>query len=112
MRRFRWEFLSSVVLGGIIALWPDGSFAQDLNPIRWTLKSESSAVKVGDKFNAQVIAAIDEGWHLYSLEQQSGGPIPTRIWMAEEQKFKLAGDIESPLAQVRFDPNFNMDTQF
>jgi thiol-disulfide isomerase/thioredoxin len=30
----------------------------------------------------------------------------------EDQKFKLAGDIESPLPQVLFDPNFNIDTQF
>jgi len=89
-----------------------GVGAQELNPIRWTIKNESSAVKPGEVFNVQVVAAIDEGWHLYSLEQPAGGPIPTKIFVDENRKFKSAGDIESPQPQVLFDPNFNMDTQF
>jgi thiol:disulfide interchange protein DsbD len=85
---------------------------QDLNPIRWEIKNESVSVKVGETFNLQVVALIDEGWHLYSPEQPAGGPIPTRILLGENQKFKINGEIESPLPQVVFDPNFNMDTQF
>jgi len=87
---------------------------QDLDPIRWSIKRADAApaVKAGARFNAQVIAAIDQGWHLYSLDQPAGGPLPTRIWIPENQKFKLVGDIESPLPQSQFDRNFNMDTQF
>lgn len=114
MRSFRLGFFFSVVLATVFALSPVDTFAQDLNPIRWSVKRENpaSAVKAGDKFSAQVIAAIDDGWHLYSLEQPAGGPIPTRIWIPEQQKFKLAGDIETPLPTVQFDTNFSMDTQF
>lgn len=114
MRNLKLRFYSLFLLTAVIILSPRIGFAQDLNPIRWSVKrvNPAAAVKVGDKFNAQVFATIDEGWHLYSLDQPSGGPIPTRIWMPEDQKFKLAGDIESPLPQVLFDPNFNMDTQF
>ena len=43
------RFYSAVVLGAMISLLPVDIVAQDLNPIRWTLKSESSAVKAGDK---------------------------------------------------------------
>jgi thiol-disulfide isomerase/thioredoxin len=59
-----------------------------------------------------VSAKIDDGWHLYSLEQPQGGPLPTRIGLPEGQDFKLAGTIGSPLPLVLFDPNFNLDTQF
>lgn len=85
---------------------------QDLDPIRWTIVKQVSPVKSGEVFKIEVAAAIDDGWHLYSLEQPAGGPIPTRITLPDDQKFKLAGDIETPLPQVVFDPNFNMDTQF
>lgn len=96
----------------ILSIFTIGISAQDLNPIRWSIKTENRAVKAGDTFKIQVIAAIDEGWHLYSLEQHEGGPIPTRISVPADQKFKLSGDIETPQPQVLFDKNFNMDTQF
>lgn len=115
MRRFGPGFFFSVMLATLFALTPVDAFAQDQDPIRWSVKRAApaaAAVKAGDNFNAQVIAAIDQGWHLYSLDQPAGGPLPTRIWIPESQKFKLAGDIETPLPQVQFDTNFNMDTQF
>jgi thiol-disulfide isomerase/thioredoxin len=88
--------------------------AQDtLDPIRWTIKTDAptASLKAGDKFGAQLIAKIDEGWHLYSPEQPSGGPLPTRIKLAEGGPFKLAGEIDIPQPQVAFDPVFNMETQ-
>ena len=114
MKKVRSILFLTALLISVIALSLTDAYAQNTDPIRWTVKKDnpSSPVKAGDKFNAQVIATIDDGWHLYSLEQPSGGPIPTRISIVENQNFKLAGKIESPLPQVVFDPNFNMDTQF
>jgi thiol-disulfide isomerase/thioredoxin len=101
-----------VVVAAFASL-PFNIFAQDVNPISWSLKkADQGAVKAGDKFDAQAIAIIQEGWHLYSLEQPKGGPIPTHISVPSGQIFKLSGEITSPVAQVVFDPNFNMDTQF
>jgi thiol-disulfide isomerase/thioredoxin len=113
MRRFSPGLFSAVVLGAVFTLSLGETFAQDLDPIRWSIKRENptSTVKAGDKFNAQVIAAIDDGWHLYSPDQPAGGPIPTRIRLAEGQPFKLAGEVEVPLAQVSMDPVFEMETQ-
>jgi thiol-disulfide isomerase/thioredoxin len=89
-----------------------GVSAQDLNPIRWTLKTAVTTVKPNETFKVQVVASIDDGWHLYSPEQPSGGPIPTRIGMPANQPFKPSGEIENPAPEVEFDPNFNLDTQF
>ena len=101
-----------VVTLGIASL-PPMTAAQDRDPIHWSIKTlGTTTIKAGEKFTARVAAAIDPGWHLYSLDQAPGGPLPTRIWLPEDQKFKLAGDIESPVPQVQFDTNFNMDTQF
>src|SRR5207245_1881728 len=48
---------------------------------------------------------------LYSPEQPSGGPLPTRIKLVEGEPFKLAGEIDIPQPQVTFDPVFKMQTQ-
>lgn len=106
------------LLLGIIALMAAGVLAIDaqenLDPIRWTIQTEEikTALKPGDKLAVQVTAKMDDGWHLYSLDQEPGGPIPTRIKMPEDQPFKLADTIDSPAPRVEMDPNFNMETQF
>jgi thiol-disulfide isomerase/thioredoxin len=69
-------------------------------------------LRAGDKFDARLVAAIDEGWHLYSPEQPAGGPLPTRITVPDGQLFKLAGEIQSPQPRITFDPNFEMETEF
>ena len=38
-----------------------------------------------------VTASLEEGWHLYSLEQKPGGPQPTKITLAADSPLKLAG---------------------
>lgn len=101
------------LLVAFLALLSNNVSAQDdLNPIKWSIKKTPATVKAGESFNLEIAAEIDKGWHLYSLEQPAGGPIPTRIKLPENQKFKLSGEIESPPPQVVFDTNFNMDTQF
>jgi thiol-disulfide isomerase/thioredoxin len=83
------------------------------DPIRWAIRIEAPAVslKPGNRFKAQLIATIDEGWHLYSPDQSLGGPLPTRIKVMGTEGFKLDGDIDIPPPQVTFDPVFKMETQ-
>jgi len=38
-----------------------------------------------------VVATLGEGWHLYSLDQKPGGPKATKIVVAEDSPFLLAG---------------------
>lgn len=84
------------------------------NPIRWSIKPPAvkGSLKPGDKFSVKLVAEIDAGWHLYSLSQPAGGPIPTRITIASSQPFKLAGNVGSPAPLVAHDPNFDIDTEF
>ena len=85
------------------------------NPIAWSLKTSlpRTFLKPEDKFTVVLTAKILEGWHLYSPEQLSGGPIPTRIALPVDQPFKLADAIDlPPVSRTEIDPNFNLETQF
>jgi thiol:disulfide interchange protein DsbD len=73
--------------------------------------SAANAVKPGDKFTGQVFAQIQSGWHVYSITQAGGGPIPTRITLPDGQSFKLAGNVSAPRPRVAMDPNFEINTE-
>ena len=78
----------------------------------WKLQDLPAApIKAGARFNLKLLAAVQQGWHLYSLKPMAEGPIPTRIWIAEGQPFSLAGAVQSPEPQVVQDPTFGMEVE-
>jgi len=83
--------------------------AQD--PTRWTLTSDftGKALESGDLIHATLNAEIDDGWHLYALDQPAGGPIPTTIKIFDGSPFTIDGEIVSPKAITRPDANFIVD---
>ena len=88
--------------------------AYSQNPINWSLKAGATTkpLKPGDRFNVQVIASIEPGWHLYAITQPAGGPTPTQITLSSGQHFKAGGAVKSPPSITEFDENFGIDTEF
>lgn len=84
------------------------------NPAKWSLASTENgkSIKAGAAFKVELKADIDDGWHLYALEQPAGGPIPTSIVVTQNKPFEISGNIDSPKPTVRPDPNFQIDTKF
>ncbi len=80
-----------------------------MDPISWTLALEpaGATVRPGGTITLALTATIDDGWHLYSLKLDPGGPIPTAITLPAGQVFTLAGDVIEPLPKSVFEPNFN-----
>jgi thiol:disulfide interchange protein DsbD len=83
-------------------------------PVKWSLKVNlpEKPLSPGDAFSVQLTATMEDGWHLYSLTQPEGGPIPTRISLPKGQSFEQAGAVESPEPKTEMDPNFNMQTEY
>jgi thiol:disulfide interchange protein DsbD len=87
---------------------------QARDPVRWSanVTDAKRAVRPGDRFDVQLSAQLDQGWHLYSLTPVPQGPAPTIIGLPDGQPFALAGEITEPLPQSRYDPNFDRDTWY
>jgi thiol:disulfide interchange protein len=101
----RWALL--VAFGvGLLAMGgvkPAGVSAADAQPAPFDpLASISAALGSPAQITARVesggptdtlvvTATLEDGWHLYSLEQKPGGPQPTRIVLAADAPLKLAG---------------------
>ncbi len=76
------------------------------NPIQWTIEQGKRSK---DTVTVRVTAKIADTWHLYSIAQPPGGPIATRIWIPEDQPFKMTGEIRGPKPESSYDSNFSMD---
>ena len=67
------------------------SFAQMVDPIRWTseMKQDGKNVEITLK------ATIDAGWHLYALELPEGGPMATDISFGRIEGAELVGELQA-----------------
>lgn len=96
----------------LVLFLPVLSFAQ--NPVSWSLESDAKgkSLKSGEKVSAKLKASIETNWHLYAVEQPTGGPYPTKITVAENLPFEIDGKATSPNPTTKFDPNFQIETKF
>jgi len=94
----------------VLALSIGISFGQ--GQIRFELLEVEADVPVGSRFIASVRAEISRGWHLYSMNVPTGGPIPTTLTVQENAIFAPAGDPQEPTPIPWFDRNFNMQTNY
>ncbi len=80
--------------------------AQILEPVEWHFSSE----KVSEnEYDLELTATIDPGWYIYGTDLAPGGPIPTAVTFFEHEGVELIGDLQYPDAEVKYDPNFDMD---
>ena len=93
----------------LIILLSVAAFAQ--NPASWSLTDDSNgkALSKGQPIRVVLKATIEEGWHLYALEQPPGGPFATTIKVTEAKPFELSGKIESSAPILKPDNNFIID---
>ncbi len=100
-----------------LALWtgiPGVSRQIPKEPVKWSIRviTPDPTLKPGAQFTVELTAGIENGWHLYSLEQEEGGPLPTRIVIPADQPFVAGGTIESAEPKSEMDPNFNLMTHY
>jgi len=86
------------------------SLLRGQTPVHWRA-SDAGTVAAGATVTARISAAIDAGWHVYSLTQGAGGPIAMRITLAPSQPFALEGIPTGPAPHKAFDPNFGIQVE-
>ena len=87
--------------------------AISLRPVRWTVVGGSAprAVVLGSTVPITLQAEIAKGWHIYSLAQKTGGPIPLRLELLGAADVLVRGVIDAPKPERQFDKNFGIETE-
>ncbi|MDQ2899564.1 MAG: redoxin family protein [Acidobacteriota bacterium] len=91
----------------VVLAW--GAYSQRSDHVKWSLEINPASAAPGAKVLGSLKAAIDPGWHLYSLSTPPG-PIATTIKIAEQPAIERSRILE-PKPVRKFDPNFNADTE-
>jgi DsbC/DsbD-like thiol-disulfide interchange protein len=84
-----------------------------IRPVRWSVVPRSSPLQVESGRTVPLIlqADIAKGWHLYSLTQKAGGPIPLSIKLVDAADVIVRGVIKAPQPERAFDKNFGIETE-
>ena len=81
-------------------------------PVHWTLSPAPNAkAEPGQPITLVLKATIDEGWHLYGMNEPPG-PIGLTFAVDQSGPFTLAGAISESTPTKKFDPNFNIMTEY
>ncbi len=81
--------------------------AQVLEPVSWSFTSESKGNNV---YEVVMTATLDEGWHLYAMDLEEGGPVATSFTFEPVTGYTLSGKaftVTEP--EVKFDNSFDMN---
>ncbi len=105
----RWATAAVLALSAGVLAGQTGSLPV-VDHVRWELDPQTAAAP-GSKLVAKLKATIDPEWHLYSLTTPQPGPIATTIRMKDDGKAIASYRVFQPKPEVKFDPNFNRDTE-
>jgi DsbC/DsbD-like thiol-disulfide interchange protein len=84
-----------------------------IRPVRWSVVPRTSPLRVspGRTVPLEIQADIAKGWHIYSLTQKAGGPIPLSIKLVGAADVIVRGVIKAPQPERTFDKNFGIETE-
>jgi hypothetical protein len=82
-------------------------------PVRWSAAiAPSDAVRQGGVVTLEVSGVIDEGWHVYALEQLPHGPTPLRVTLEANDVATVAGVATASPAQQEYSASFGLETHY
>ncbi len=88
------------------------SFAQILEPARWSWEASKKSVKVGDEIELIFKIEIEDNWHTYANDfDPECGPLLTKIDFKSDASFKLVGPLKAVNAKVHHEDVFGCDTK-
>ena len=87
--------------------------AVSLRPVKWRVIGGSAPREIvsGRTVPLTLQADIAKGWHIYSLTQKPGGPIPLRLELLGAADVIVRGVIRAPQPERVFDKNFGIETE-
>jgi thiol:disulfide interchange protein len=88
------------------------SFAQILEPAKWSWEASKKSVKVGDEIELIFKVEIEDNWHTYANDfDPECGPLLTKIEFKPDASFKLIGPLRAVNAKVHHEEVFGCDTK-
>ena len=96
----------------VIVLLAIPSFAQILEPAKWSWAPSTNTAKVGDEIELIFKIEIEENWHTYANDfDPECGPLLTKVEFKPDASFKLVGSLKAINAKVHYEDAFDCNTK-
>ena len=80
------------------------------SPVTWTT---SSTVAADGSVRVEIVAHMEEGWHLYATELPSDiGPLPTIFRFTPSKEYMAVGALQEPPPVEEYDQNFGVQVRY
>ena len=100
------KFLQNITAAFLLIMLSLPVSGQIMDPVDWEFEKEQIEA---NEYELRMTAIIDPGWYIYGTDLEPGGPIPTNVIFEEGEGYELVGELMAPDAEVKYDPNFEMD---
>jgi thiol:disulfide interchange protein DsbD len=88
-----------------------GSAQAPLQPVSWAASIAKNDLKQGTRTTLDVKADIQDGWHVYGLNQAADGPTPLYIAIDENDIAQSAGAVSATKPMKQRDASFGIETE-
>jgi hypothetical protein len=83
-----------------------------IQPVQWLGSiAKKTPIEPGRRATIEVEGNIQDGWHIYGLDQVSGGPTPLRVILDDNEFMQSAGAIKGTEPVKKHDTSFDLETQ-
>ena len=102
--------MKKILLSAIFGFIALAVSAQIKNPVSWTFESKK---KASGMYDVIITANVEKGWHIYSQNTGSNGPIPTKITFKQNPLVSIAGKTaEKGKIEKFYDKNFKTNVLY
>lgn len=96
----------------VFVLMAVSSFAQILEPAKWSWAPSKTKVKVGDEIELIFKVAVEEGWYIYANDfDPECGPMLTKVDFTPHASFKTIGELKAIKPKDKHDEAFDCDVK-
>ncbi len=110
--RNRFKSLRPITVLVMILLLTNGTFAQSPKPVKVEIRLSEDRVTAGDQLILITTVTLEEGWHIYAINEKIDGPIATVIDVAGSGIIRSVGKTREPTPIKKYDSGFQNDTYF
>lgn len=96
----------------VIVLLAAPSFAQILEPAKWSWAPSKKTVKVGDEIELIFKVAVEDNWYIYANDfDPECGPLLTKVALTSNAGFKTIGELKAINPKTKHDEVFGCDVK-
>jgi thiol:disulfide interchange protein DsbD len=110
--RNRFKSLWPLTVLVMILFLTNGTFAQSPKPVKVEMRLSEDRVTTGDQLILITTVTLEEGWHIYAVNEKIEGPIATFIDVDGSGIIKSVGKTREPTPIKKYDSGFQKDTYF